>query len=103
MHFVFSQNAKIEIATAERTLLGFFLAKVHKIDPDVLVVSIGVCHYDTFFLVLSYSGVMECGQILTSEGKCITIGSLTESGVKNISFSQENVLLGSNWKVFSEV
>ncbi|KAJ6667574.1 hypothetical protein lerEdw1_016695 [Lerista edwardsae] len=32
-----TKNAKIEIATTERTLLGFFLAKVHKIDPDVLV------------------------------------------------------------------
>ncbi|KAJ7319534.1 hypothetical protein JRQ81_019045 [Phrynocephalus forsythii] len=31
------KNAKIEIATTERTLLGFFLAKVHKIDPDVIV------------------------------------------------------------------
>ncbi|XP_053168394.1 DNA polymerase alpha catalytic subunit isoform X2 [Hemicordylus capensis] len=32
-----TKNAKIEIVTAERTLLGFFLAKVHKIDPDVIV------------------------------------------------------------------
>ncbi|XP_062982560.1 DNA polymerase alpha catalytic subunit [Elgaria multicarinata webbii] len=32
-----NKNAKIEIATTERTLLGFFLAKVHKIDPDVIV------------------------------------------------------------------
>ncbi|XP_061614708.1 DNA polymerase alpha catalytic subunit isoform X2 [Phyllopteryx taeniolatus] len=31
------KNAKVEIATKERTLLGFFLAKLHKIDPDVLV------------------------------------------------------------------
>ncbi|XP_061523042.1 DNA polymerase alpha catalytic subunit [Phycodurus eques] len=31
------KNAKVEIATTERTLLGFFLAKLHKIDPDVLV------------------------------------------------------------------
>lgn len=29
----------MEIAATERTLLGFFLAKMHKIDPDVLVVS----------------------------------------------------------------
>lgn len=28
----------MEIAGTERTLLGFFLAKMHKIDPDVLVV-----------------------------------------------------------------
>uniref|UniRef100_UPI00398E84DD DNA polymerase alpha catalytic subunit n=1 Tax=Pristiophorus japonicus TaxID=55135 RepID=UPI00398E84DD len=31
------KNAKVEIAATERTLLGFFLAKIHKIDPDVLV------------------------------------------------------------------
>ncbi|XP_054664238.1 DNA polymerase alpha catalytic subunit isoform X4 [Grus americana] len=31
------KNAKIEIAATERTLLGFFLAKIHKIDPDVIV------------------------------------------------------------------
>uniref|UniRef100_A0A8D0EDG3 DNA polymerase n=1 Tax=Salvator merianae TaxID=96440 RepID=A0A8D0EDG3_SALMN len=31
------KNAKIEIAGTERTLLGFFLAKVHKIDPDIIV------------------------------------------------------------------
>uniref|UniRef100_A0A803TRE8 DNA polymerase n=1 Tax=Anolis carolinensis TaxID=28377 RepID=A0A803TRE8_ANOCA len=31
------KKAKIEIATTERTLLGFFLAKIHKIDPDVIV------------------------------------------------------------------
>jgi hypothetical protein len=30
---------KVEVAATERTLLGFFLAKVHKIDPDVIVVS----------------------------------------------------------------
>lgn len=35
---LFSQNGKVEIAGTERTLLGFFLAKMHKIDPDVLVV-----------------------------------------------------------------
>ncbi|XP_020508693.2 DNA polymerase alpha catalytic subunit [Labrus bergylta] len=31
------KNGKVEIASTERTLLGFFLAKMHKIDPDVLV------------------------------------------------------------------
>ncbi|XP_069896793.1 DNA polymerase alpha catalytic subunit isoform X4 [Dipodomys merriami] len=31
------KNVKVEVATTERTLLGFFLAKVHKIDPDVIV------------------------------------------------------------------
>uniref|UniRef100_A0A8B9Q979 DNA polymerase n=1 Tax=Apteryx owenii TaxID=8824 RepID=A0A8B9Q979_APTOW len=32
-----NKNAKVEIAATERTLLGFFLAKIHKIDPDVVV------------------------------------------------------------------
>ncbi|XP_029313855.1 DNA polymerase alpha catalytic subunit isoform X2 [Cottoperca gobio] len=31
------KSGKVEIAATERTLLGFFLAKMHKIDPDVLV------------------------------------------------------------------
>ncbi|XP_053344293.1 DNA polymerase alpha catalytic subunit isoform X2 [Clarias gariepinus] len=31
------KNGNVEIAATERTLLGFFLAKLHKIDPDVLV------------------------------------------------------------------
>uniref|UniRef100_A0A8C3RYD7 DNA polymerase n=1 Tax=Chelydra serpentina TaxID=8475 RepID=A0A8C3RYD7_CHESE len=31
------QNANVEIAATERTLLGFFLAKIHKIDPDIIV------------------------------------------------------------------
>lgn len=38
-HSSLFQNGKVEIAATERTLLGFFLAKMHKIDPDVLVVS----------------------------------------------------------------
>ncbi|XP_060038786.1 DNA polymerase alpha catalytic subunit isoform X2 [Erinaceus europaeus] len=31
------KNVKVELAATERTLLGFFLAKVHKIDPDIIV------------------------------------------------------------------
>ncbi|KAG7275055.1 LOW QUALITY PROTEIN: hypothetical protein CRUP_001775 [Coryphaenoides rupestris] len=31
------KNGKVEIAATERTLLGFFLAKMHKVDADVLV------------------------------------------------------------------
>ncbi|TRY69884.1 hypothetical protein DNTS_015347, partial [Danionella cerebrum] len=31
------KNGMVEIAGTERALLGFFLAKMHKIDPDVLV------------------------------------------------------------------
>ncbi|XP_062841851.1 DNA polymerase alpha catalytic subunit [Trichomycterus rosablanca] len=31
------KNGIVELAATERTLLGFFLAKMHKIDPDVLV------------------------------------------------------------------
>lgn len=38
-----SQNGIVEIAGTERALLGFFLAKMHKIDPDVLVVSLNAC------------------------------------------------------------
>uniref|UniRef100_A0A8C3S3H0 DNA polymerase n=1 Tax=Chelydra serpentina TaxID=8475 RepID=A0A8C3S3H0_CHESE len=34
---VMSRNANVEIAATERTLLGFFLAKIHKIDPDIIV------------------------------------------------------------------
>uniref|UniRef100_A0A8C8VE11 DNA polymerase n=1 Tax=Pelusios castaneus TaxID=367368 RepID=A0A8C8VE11_9SAUR len=32
-----TKKANVEIAATERTLLGFFLAKVHKIDPDIIV------------------------------------------------------------------
>ncbi len=38
-----TQNGIVEIAGTERALLGFFLAKMHKIDPDVLVVSSNAC------------------------------------------------------------
>ncbi|XP_072033839.1 DNA polymerase alpha catalytic subunit-like [Amphiura filiformis] len=31
------QDAKVEVMATERALLGYFLAKVHKIDPDVIV------------------------------------------------------------------
>ncbi|KAF4027243.1 hypothetical protein G4228_018762 [Cervus hanglu yarkandensis] len=31
------KNVKVEVAATERTLLGFVLAKVHKIDPDIIV------------------------------------------------------------------
>ncbi|XP_008578186.1 PREDICTED: DNA polymerase alpha catalytic subunit, partial [Galeopterus variegatus] len=31
------KKVKAEVAATERTLLGFFLAKVHKIDPDIIV------------------------------------------------------------------
>ncbi|XP_071798357.1 DNA polymerase alpha catalytic subunit-like [Asterias amurensis] len=31
------QKSKVEIMATERALLGFFLAKVHKIDPDIIV------------------------------------------------------------------
>ncbi|XP_054978992.1 DNA polymerase alpha catalytic subunit [Sorex araneus] len=31
------KKVKVEIAATERTLLGFFLAKVHKLDPDIIV------------------------------------------------------------------
>ncbi|XP_004872292.1 DNA polymerase alpha catalytic subunit isoform X2 [Heterocephalus glaber] len=31
------KKVKVEVAETERTLLGFFLAKVHKLDPDIIV------------------------------------------------------------------
>ncbi|KAL1006634.1 hypothetical protein UPYG_G00074730 [Umbra pygmaea] len=37
MDAIKKKNGKVEIAATERTLLGFFLAKMHKIDPDVIV------------------------------------------------------------------
>lgn len=56
-----TQNGIVEIAGTERTLLGFFLAKMHKIDPDVLVVSSNpfihlgftCCVADAFYLFFS--------------------------------------------------
>ncbi|KAK2573475.1 DNA polymerase alpha catalytic subunit [Acropora cervicornis] len=33
----FKDQTKIEITTSERALLGLFMAKIHRIDPDVLV------------------------------------------------------------------
>ena len=35
----------MEITASERALLGLFMAKIHKIDPDVLV----VCLFANFF------------------------------------------------------
>uniref|UniRef100_A0A674EPE6 Polymerase (DNA directed), alpha 1 n=1 Tax=Salmo trutta TaxID=8032 RepID=A0A674EPE6_SALTR len=37
MDAVKKKNGKVEIAATERTLLGFFLAKMHKLDPDIVV------------------------------------------------------------------
>jgi len=31
---------KVEVIASERALLGYLLAKIHKIDPDLIVVSI---------------------------------------------------------------
>jgi len=36
----------MEITTSERALLGLFMAKIHRIDPDVLV----VCCYNTVLI-----------------------------------------------------
>lgn len=40
----------MEITTSERALLGLFMAKIHRIDQDVLV----VCKFTFFVLVNSY-------------------------------------------------
>lgn len=45
-----TQNGIVEIAGTERALLGFFLAKMHKIDPDVLVVSLNACSKLIFYI-----------------------------------------------------
>uniref|UniRef100_A0A4W5LBD5 DNA polymerase n=1 Tax=Hucho hucho TaxID=62062 RepID=A0A4W5LBD5_9TELE len=36
MDAIKKKNGKVEIAATERTLLGFFLAKMHKLDPDIV-------------------------------------------------------------------
>ena len=41
IHLFCSKQTKIEITTSERALLGLFMAKIHRIDPDVLVVCNG--------------------------------------------------------------
>lgn len=33
------KSMKIEVMSSERALLGFLLAKINKIDPDIIVVS----------------------------------------------------------------
>ena len=35
-----SSSMKVEVMGNERALLGFLLAKIHKLDPDVIVVSL---------------------------------------------------------------
>ena len=35
-----SHKMKTEISSTERGLLGFLLAKIHKVDPDLLLVTI---------------------------------------------------------------
>ena len=32
------KEVKVEVIAQERALLGFLLAKIHKIDPDIIVV-----------------------------------------------------------------
>lgn len=43
-----SQKMKVDVMGNERALLGFLLAKIHKIDPDIIVVSIS-------FAIISWS------------------------------------------------
>ena len=48
LFFLFqNKNMKVEVLPTERALLGFLLAKIHKVDPDAIVVSIGcsVCNF----------------------------------------------------------
>ena len=41
---------KMEIMGSERALLGFLLAKIHKVDPDVIVVSLYIYQWKNYFL-----------------------------------------------------
>ena len=38
--FCFTQDMTVEVSPTERSLLGFFVAKIQKLDPDVVVVGI---------------------------------------------------------------
>ena len=52
----------MEITTSERALLGLFMAKIHRIDPDVLVVGI-------FMFFIKYSFVIY-GELLSKLMNC---------------------------------
>ena len=34
---------KVEVLPTERALIGYLLAKIHKVDPDLIVVSTSYC------------------------------------------------------------
>lgn len=73
---VVSQNGKVEMASGERTLLGFFLAKMHKVDPDVLVVSRSDPDEDAALefscVELSLRRTHPCSKVM---GVCLCVGS----------------------------
>ena len=48
----------MEITTSERALLGLFMAKIHRIDPDVLVVCLFMFFcYNTVLIYIVNSSV----------------------------------------------
>ena len=67
---------KLEIMGTERALLGFLLAKIHKVDPDVIVV---------------------CGVIMRSN---FYYRSLSCNSIKYKSFSQGHDIFGFDLDVF---
>lgn len=40
--YVRSKRFNVETTPSERSMLGYFLAKLHRIDPDIIVVSWGL-------------------------------------------------------------
>ncbi len=54
---------KMEIMGSERALLGFLLAKIHKVDPDVIVVSYTIALYRKIVYCICISKC-PCGTLL---------------------------------------
>ena len=45
------KSTKVDMVGTERALLGFLLAKIHKIDPDIIVVSRSVSSSTCYFVI----------------------------------------------------
>jgi len=57
---------KIEVLPTERALLGYLLAKIHKMDPDLIVVGLG----NGGHVFGAWFGVVCCGR-LGEWGSCL--------------------------------
>ena len=44
---------KVEVLPTERALIGYLLAKIHKVDPDLIVVSTGLKVMKFFYTQLN--------------------------------------------------